>query len=122
MSVNVERLRAELEFITANPEQWEQEEIAVRREGCSTACCVAGWTVIHAGYEPRWRENYPWADTTTDGASMWPLAQGLLGLTEFEAELLFATDNDLADLWKIASDLTNGAIQIPASPTEEAAS
>lgn len=75
MSVDVERLRAELEFITANPEQWEQREIAVRKDNCGTACCVAGWTVIHAGYQP-----------------------------------------------KIAADLTDGAIQIPASLTKEAVS
>jgi hypothetical protein len=41
-----------------------------------------------------------------------------LGLTDEQADELFAPTNTLADLWRIASDITDGAIQVPAELTE----
>lgn len=121
MSVNVERLRAEPEFITANPERWDQEVWAMR-SGCGTTHCIAGWTVVHASITVAFGQDRVWADQTSDGRLIEDVARELLGLTFCEAECLFWPDNTLEDLWNMAVDFTDGAIQIPASPTEEVAS
>lgn len=121
MSVNVGRLRAELEFITANPEQWEQRLWAKKDTGCGSACCLAGWTVVHEDI-PLFFHGGVLASETLDGRMIGEVAREILGLEFADADWLFACHNTLYDLWSKASDLTDGAIQIPASLTEEVAS
>lgn len=117
MRVNVERLRAELEFITANPKQWDQA-VWAEKSDCGTCCCIAGWAVLHEGIELSFRRGY--SGLTADGRLIDEVAMEILGLDDDDADWLFSGGNTLYDLWSKASDLTNGAIQIPASLTEEA--
>lgn len=99
---NVELLRKELEFVTNNPDVWDQAHWIIRQP-CGTVACLAGWTVIHAGLKPSAFNEY-----------LTPkLAAHMLGLTRDSANRLFYHGNTLHDLWRIAGELTNGEIKMP---------
>lgn len=138
MTVDVPQLRKELEYITANRLHWNQGSW-LKRTSCGTVGCLAGNTVLNAGYLPLAtsdgflnyvsRERVP---CNEDGyfvvvagrdnsllANGVPVervsdcAQRLLGLSDVEANLLFSGDNSLYRLWAIASRITHGEIEIP---------
>lgn len=120
MGVNVPRLLAELQFVTEHPEQHRQAYWMLRpTNACGTAGCIAGWTVLHEGIALAF-VDMPWADEdvssatgTEDGRAILDVAADILGLNEREAHRLFAGDNTVHDLWRIARDITQGAIEIP---------
>lgn len=128
--VNALLLRKELEHITAHPDEWNQSFWIARstRTACGTSGCLAGNTVLHAG----------WQVSTTTGKLVdvrdWPshtafdtvtrnhvtrcvksAARHELGLTPAETRVLFDAANQLIDLWVIAELITNGEVEVPQS-------
>ncbi len=115
--VNVEVLRKELEFITGNQEKWNQEIWAGATNECGTTACLAGWTVIHAGYEPdyfRYSEGLYNAETVNHcSISISDAARKKLDISLVEGDSLFYAKNTLRTLWEVANSITNGEIEIP---------
>lgn len=114
--INWRLLQAELEFVTAHPEQHDQTTWA-RRTDCGTACCLAGWTVIHAGFDLAWvrssDEGVVALWLATHDITIREQAIILLGLSDDDAHRLFNQDNTLADLWQIGYAITRGAVRRP---------
>lgn len=138
--IDVPRLRKELEYITANRLQWLQD-VWLRRTACGTVGCLAGNVVLNAGYLPvvmrgeagthlvsleRVDLHDPAFDLGTALESglvreVRAVAAELLGLDRTQATTLFNSSRwTLLDLWKIASDLTDGEIEVPAEVRAEA--
>lgn len=131
MTVHVDRLRAELEFVTSRPDLWDQsvwvrpldidEGGADREPGadwtCGTAACLAGWAALHAdaGLVPDPR--YDWVLRAPSGTlvEVESFARVWLGLSYVQGDVLFAAGNSLRDLWEFARVFTAEAIQIPAA-------
>jgi hypothetical protein len=110
--IDVARLRKELEYITAHPEEWDQSTWGRRTtRSCGTVACLAGNTVLHADEEVVWELGRMIG--VNDGQSIPERARELLGLNEVEAEDLFAGGNSLRMLWRMASRFTDGEIQVP---------
>lgn len=108
---------------------------------CNTVGCFAGWVAIRCGYAPYWYAKVAMGPTDyvtpTPGARPFrsPLtelfmaeddegnsvvvynasevARHLIGLTHDEDDLMFAGDNEVRDLWELASQFTGGVIQVP---------
>jgi hypothetical protein len=141
-TIDVELLRKELEHVTAHPDEWDQSRWIVRTS-CGTTGCLAGGTALRAGYVPyevtdvigqlTWvyvdhddpvRNDDSWEDwiqvPDLRVLSVQTVARRLLGLTNIQAMDLFAPHNTLEDLWIIASELTDGAIEVPPSVIEAA--
>ena len=128
--IDVERLRALLEHLTAHPELHNQGEWAIHEERgnrpCMTAHCAAGWTVaLDDRYSIIWHatsggESFGTHASGPDGEhkTIREIAHELLGFTYVRGAIFFAATNSLHDLWSYASIWTNGAIQIPNSVTE----
>lgn len=113
MGVNIDRLRSELEFVAQNRHLWDQEEW-IHRSECGTYACLAGWTVLHEpGIQIPADQQGCWIQERR--TSVGTLAMDILGLNEEDAAELFHATNTIEDLWRIASDITDGAIQAPVS-------
>jgi hypothetical protein len=113
--VDVPLLIKVLDHITAHPEEWDQETWAIKTS-CGTACCVAGHAVVMAGHTLQFGSYYPGTSSAmrvSDGRSIENVARQELGLSVDQADLLFNSSNTLYNLWWIACDLTDGAIQVP---------
>lgn len=116
-TVNVELLRDVLTHITEHPEEHEQEHWAVRRS-CGTAMCVAGHAVVKVGRQLRWDDDDQTVTCSVVGttASISSVATDVLRLQSHDANRLFWGGNSLDDLWRIAGEITDGAIVRPAAP------
>lgn len=116
MTLNVPLLTKVLDHITAHPEEHDQRSWAIRKDGCGTACCVAGWAVVMSGHEFAWWEwsDGDVADETVDHELIGHVAQRELGLTYEQARLMFRGDNTLYTLWYLAAEYTHGEITPPA--------
>lgn len=116
--INVPLLRKTLEHITAHPEEWDQA-VWMRQSGrteCGTAGCVAGWAVTFAGHTLDFESAVIFwgeAQYLDDGREIEQAAQDELGLTDDQADRLFAEHNALTDLWEMANEYTGGEIEIP---------
>jgi hypothetical protein len=111
--IQVDKLRADLEWITAHPDEWDQG-VWARKTACGTACCLAGTAVVRSGIGLQWEGDQ--ADYTEHGVLISTAAAQLYGLSDPEG--LFAGENSLRRLWEIASELTRGVIQVPADLPE----
>ncbi len=136
MTINVPLLRKVLELITAQPWTWNQEtwacvnkpeqaeeraeEYGVSTKECGSAFCLAGHVAHLAGRLMKVsRFDYVTAIYAAeyvmdDGSAIGTYAERELGLTLEQADALFEAGNSLFSLWKLASEYTNGEIQIPA--------
>lgn len=94
---------------------------------CGTVACLAGWVAIHAGWKPA---LYNWGDDaepryefidgdvvpgTNPAASdrmVSRVAADVLELTDEQAVRLFY-ESSLLDVWRQASEMTNGEIEVP---------
>jgi hypothetical protein len=117
VTIDVPRLRKELEFVTDNRQRWLQNTWLSRVE-CGTVGCLAGNVVLNAGYQPYFEGNRQSTSYVRDAErsrTYWirELATELLGLTERQADDLFRSTNSLLDLWEVAAELTDGEIQVP---------
>lgn len=138
-SINVDRLRAALEHITAHPEEWKQDNWA-ERTACGTACCLGGTVALQAGYELNWKKLTKWNPETcthepTDkwfadyilscddyphGAQIAEVSNDLLEVSAISGDRLYNCSNTLLDLWRIANSITGGVIEVPRDlPTTE---
>lgn len=125
MSIDIERLRDVLEHVTAHPDEHNQTVWAWRADldialtkmipHCGTAMCLAGHTVVLAGRKIDWATATRSGEAVrvVDGGRISDEARKLLGLAYDQAEALFDDGNSLADLWRIAGELTDGAIVSP---------
>lgn len=129
-TINVPELRKQLEYITAHRTEWLQSNW-IYRTACGTVGCLAGNTVINAGYVPVFYggDNCTTSQVSThrirtardaydanDAGELWSvreLASELLGLSDEEAEELFNANNSLHDVWSIAARFTGGEIEVP---------
>ncbi len=119
--VNVPLLRKTLEHITAHPEEHIQSTWALKRD-CGTACCLAGWAVQFAGHEIDWSRGILCEGGGLDSVNVKGMgrttidlvAEDVLGLPMDWASRLYRATNTLADLWQLASEFTDGEIEIPA--------
>jgi hypothetical protein len=120
VTIDVPRLRKALEYVTAHPEDWSQEEWLVGRTkaSCGTAGCLAGRVVLQDGWSPLLElRGGQVCRTVVDDAGnaqrVRTLARDLLDLTDAQATVLFYGRNNLLDLWLIAEYLTYGDVQSP---------
>lgn len=119
--VDAERLTKVLEHLTAHPEEWAQASWVRYYPGCGTTACLAGTTVVMAGYEIDWHRGHEKgtggavvASRTTDGQLIDQLAQELLGLDDFAAlYLFFYYRDDIGELWRRAARVSDGRVAVP---------
>jgi hypothetical protein len=128
-TIDVPRLRKELEYVTIHPERWNQHQW-IQQTACGTVGCLAGNTVLHAGAQPLFGYNNSDHD---DQASFVEIERGddrhrtsvsraareLLGLTDDQAEDLFHPLNSLHRLWSLAARFTDGEIKVPSGVEPE---
>lgn len=123
--IDVARLRKELEFITAHRERWNQLRWIQRPTDAATECgttgCLAGNTVLNAGYEPVFgialcrpgEAGHVRVEGRRDPRTVLAVASELLGLDSFQADRLFYPTNTLLDLWLLAARFTDGEVEVP---------
>jgi hypothetical protein len=119
--VNVPLLRKVLEYITEHREQHRQDIWITQRESCGTAGCLAGWAVVLADLDVDWSTDGCFGtEYLVDGRDIAVVAAELIGVENPRTlkwadwdEHLFNQNNTLADLWRIANELTDGEIEIP---------
>lgn len=116
--LRVERLRAELEFVTKEFEagngRWNQEVWFSQNSECGTTGCLATWTVVHSGCEPK-KSIFMDQCMTPQGRTVCieEEAEHQLGLTPIQTRALFMSSNTIEDLWMIANIISGGEIKIP---------
>jgi len=134
--LNVSKLLGELQQLTIYPEKWDQGFWAVpaidpetkRPSACGSYGCIAGNTLIHNEYTLIWKENpmvgyfdeasqdrHRWIaedaeDSNGNRRTIEAHAAKELGLTPWQAEILFDPDNTEADLWEHAERFSGGQI------------
>lgn len=120
--MNVTLLQKVLDHITAHPEEHDQNFYAIRRD-CGTTMCVAGHTVVFAGYTIDWSRAALLSDGGIPGVWVHDRfgerhlidrqAAYELRLDYETAWRLFADDNTLEDLWRIGQELADGQLVVP---------
>lgn len=112
--INVPLLRKTLEYISDHPEEHNQSCWAERglNTPCGTAFCAAGHAVQFAGHQIDW-EGDEYADTVMGGGTIEQVAAQELGLSGRQANHLFHFASGQRDLWRMASEITGGEIEIP---------
>ena len=120
---NADRLRAELEFLTAHLDLWDQANWVLVTDRsdvepgadwtCGTTACLAGWTALHDGFRPDPRHDTCVLDDAGRYHDVGDVARRTLGLTDYQADVLFSAENNLRDLWEFARLFTDGAIVVP---------
>lgn len=124
----VARLRATLEFVTSHPERWAQSvwyrlPTAAQVDAepgvdwtCGTSACLAGWTALRAGFVPVDDAANVLVRDPTTGLELLveDAAADLLGLSRYQAEVLFAAGNNLRDLWEFARVFSDDRLEVPA--------
>jgi hypothetical protein len=125
-------LRKELAHITAHRDEWQQSVWlrTTATTACGTVGCLAGNTVLHAGWVPTHNgelvdvHQYVGAQydvVMRDGKTMTirDAARQELDLKYWESNLLFAGSNSLVWLWEVADALTDGEIKTPPDVIDE---
>lgn len=84
-----------LEHIESHPEEWDQSDWLTCRgqvpEWCGTTGCFAGWAVALSTPAEQWPPSQK-------GESIRTQAARLLGITNLEADYLFAGSNTMQDI------------------------
>jgi hypothetical protein len=118
--INVPLLRKTLEYITAHPEEHDQRNWGVKT-ACGSSYCLAGHAVVLAGHEIDWHSPdlvrmgmRSSCHALTDGRYISDAAREELGLDPERAARLFDANNDLGTLWRLASEYTDGEVEVPA--------
>lgn len=128
LTIDVPRLRKELEYVTAHRAQWKQGAW-IQRTACGTVGCLAGNIVLNAGYRPVFATSKHISTKSVVAATaasyaveqrVADVAADVLGLDNEQAAKLFFPENSLLELWTLASEFTGGEIQVPAEVLAEA--
>lgn len=122
MTIDVELLRKELEYVTAHRDEWDQKYWMQRssKTTCGTVACLAGNAVLHSDrftvkveqvgskhhYNPVRASDGTWVSWLRAGREVF-------GLSAREADRLFDSSNTLRQLWTLASEFTDGEIEVP---------
>lgn len=109
------RLDAVVDHLRMNPRRHKQT-VWAKRDACGTAHCLAGWTMVLAGWDQfEWDEfndqNVAYADNVEYHGAMVPIrlaAMHLLDLEPKDASVLFAANNTFEDIEQMAKNLSNG--------------
>lgn len=120
MTINVPLLRKVLEHITAHPEEHDQEVWGISGPACGTKFCLAGHVVQATGHQLVWMDPLDWerevygAEAALAVVDDWrtvpAVATEELGLDADQEQGLFWEAQTLDDLWRLASEYTNGEI------------
>jgi hypothetical protein len=127
--INVPLLRKELEHITAHRDEWDQGTWlrTTLTTACGTTGCLAGNTALHTGWQPATVNGVVNLDAVPLLMELTHVARGStittvrdaaqveLGLTGWQANMLFSGQNSLLRLWVVAHVLTEGEVEIPES-------
>lgn len=94
-----------------------EEYLVAQRAGatCGTACCIAGKVALDSGYRSVHGDGGDAVihGETEDWSGASEVAAELLGLHDWQADLLFSGGNRITDLYAIAEVLTGGEITAP---------
>lgn len=129
---NVQLFQRTLDHSYEHPEQHDQNvwvqlparaDAAGPQSACGTAACPAGRAVLLSGYVPHlYIPGIDDTDTVVLSRSesdviphlVPDLAQGLLGITDSEADVLFDAQNSPVFLWHFSQLICNGRLTMPA--------
>ncbi len=116
--LNVPLLRKTLEHITAHPKEHDQEIWALRLPSCGTKGCVAYHAAIMEGDLQAISsfDGLIWHIEDHNGkrvGSIQRVAQDRLGLNDWQAGVLFESNNTVSRLWQLAHKFSSGEIEIP---------
>lgn len=126
MTINPDLRGAELaqavaEYITAHPEEWDQDNWGTRDTECGTQMCIAGTAALMTGCADFDYAGYLSLLSGTNYSEDWThTGRELLGLTPEQARDLFVNfmgygESGLREMWhRVASLYPEGAITIPA--------
>lgn len=117
----IDLLRRALVHITEHPDEWDQGMWLPEGVGpkCGTACCIAGHIALMTGWSPIPIDpDSAWFRTLVverDGAEgdVDEVAAEAIGVSDPDVDQLFRPSNTLDELWRIAAELTGGAITRP---------
>lgn len=123
-TVNVDLLRTELQYVTDHRDEWKQSHWLhpTTKSACGTTGCLFGNAALHAGrvIPLKGADGDIWAYKPDHPSGDWiELGAELFGLDFTDAADLAWGQNSLFDLWAIANEITNGAIEIPQSVRDE---
>jgi hypothetical protein len=112
--VNIPELERVIAFLEDHPDQHDQKHWL---NECGTAGCLAGWTAMLNGYRAISHDTFGWAgwtatviaddDPDDPGNDVKVVAMKLLGLTEEDADVLFAPLNTRENMKLMSKDLAN---------------
>lgn len=115
MTINVPLFRKVLEYLTEHPDELCSAMWAKQFQ-CGTAGCIAyhtlamlGYTAVFDGSTVSSRAESPDGRDVAISAG----AADALGLDGIRSCRLFDACNDLADLWRLAAEFTDGEIAVP---------
>lgn len=112
MAANVALANKVMEYIEANPEEYDPTRWAIRNS-CGTACCFAGRTVMMTGWELIFGRHgdddeltAAWCSQDGEVRFINEVATEELGLTEGEADELFDAGNSCEKLRSLVDAIT----------------
>lgn len=96
---NIEMLNRIIAQIKAEPKLWQQDSYATET-ACGTAFCVAGWAAALTRPAPvvRWGMAWEFKDGAGKLGDFVDVGMEVLGLTDDQADALFASNNTLKDI------------------------
>lgn len=114
---NIELFQRVLDHIHTNPSEWYQQGWG-RQFTCGTAYCMAGTAMVLSEDMPG---SIHWEDSRFEGIDMpgyysedfIKIGSELLGITEDQGNILFASYNSMAQLFALSHVLTDGATSLP---------
>lgn len=101
---------------TAGLYDYSEKVYEAFRQGaaCGTACCIAGKVALDDGWHPAMTRGLGgFAYRDGERADVFDIGRDLLGLTNEQANWLFAGGNTIYNLYSIANQITDGEIQPP---------
>lgn len=110
--MNIEKLDAAIAWIEEHPEEHDQASYFART-ACGTTACLAGVVVMLDGWVPEWAGRHWETPRARKGDRvMWvrDVAQGLLGLSEDQADALFLGAGTLATVKEYRDRIAAGEL------------
>ena len=114
MPRNTELLEKVMTFINDNPRQHDQEVWGYTNE-CGTTACFAGWAGLMTGLEIG--RGFEWRDKRGQRVDVFKHATKVLGLTWYQAEVMFLEIDTREGLELAVKDIVNGKRTLCAGAT-----